>query len=1037
MPEQLLDYESARLMRKEFSEYARERMNLSPNAQMVFGSVYLKNLEDGKPESIADRMAAIAVDIASAEMKYLPKSIPYGERVGVVREGARRNLELYVSNQFRANTPTNINMGRWIAKYNKSGNLIGYKQPSQLGSACFVIPVEDTFGSDISNLEDGILEAWVVQQLVHKGGGGTGFSFQQLRPKGSVIGYSPAVDGMNSLSWEGKRGVSSGYENFLNYFFNQATEAVKQGNSRRGANMGIQRIDHMDFLDHMYAKFGDRQRSEWRMKNFNLSLAVTDEFMEAALDGRTYTLYNPHRAKPEIKRVLQKKWGIENPEIVRRGDLATRKQFEAILEKNKKNLFAPLTTPNMYIDADDMTVINAYNGEAIGTIVDDIVRIDARKVLDTFARNSYTNGEPGMFFVDRANEYNPIRDDEEYEATNPCGEQPLPPYGACNLGSINVGEFIRNALFDSRKEMTLDNKILLDQWVTVEERRDGKVSVTYVDWDNLRTTIRDGTRFLDNVIERSDFPAQKIRQAVENGRNIGLGYMGVHDAMILLKMRYGSEASFEFAERLAKELHDESLVASQQLAEERGEFPLWETSSHNPESDLFEWYSQKAKTIPDRFRGQRKLSDRVERARVMTYGAGKIRNSCRMTQAPTGTIRRAVGSNGDAPGLENLAISSGIEPIYTLIEESNILNRNIQDVSFAAAKLLQREGLPVKEILDAIRANKGSAFIYSHTPAEAAKVLEGIPKDVRDVLVTAAGGEGDIYEIKPEEHVRMATTFQKYNDSAISKTINLPASATHEDIRQAYVDLWRQGAKGGTVYIDKSREFQILNVVKSEGLEGKVNGKNGKVKRPLLQWSVTLELPYMTSAQKEGVGDLDFNPERCFTTLAFNRVNGHIVSVFQNIPEVDPERNSLLTSANLELSRTLKNGKPADEVIADLEKTRIAAGQRGIVVDEAVMNGSNERLRYQVEGSTTRGDLLNTMYVVRFLTDGFKDFDPAKIGERMKSYETGEISLRSIINTKGKLKIEQDNETMPSILGGKKVVRVPQGISEKLCPECG
>lgn len=1035
MVTELIDYDSARLMRKELSEYAAAHMNLSRNAQMVFGNVYLKNLENGKPETIPERMAAIAVDVASAEMRYLPESISYGERVGVVRERAKRNLEMHVSNQFRANTPTNINMGRWVAKYDESGNISGYKQSTQLGSACFVIPIEDTFGSNVAQLEDGILEAWVVQQLVHKGGGGTGFSFQRLRPKGSIIGYSPSVDGMKSISWDGKRGVASGYESFLNDFFNQATEAVKQGNSRRGANMGIQRIDHMDFLDHLYAKFGDKERTERRMKNFNLSLAVTDEFMEAAERDETYTLINPQRARPETKRVLQEKWGVQNPEVVRREDLATRNQFESILAKNKKNLFSPLTTPNMYLDTDNTTVINAYNGEAIGVIVDGVVRIRAKKVLDIFAKNAHSNGEPGIFFVDRANEYNPIFADQEYEATNPCGEQPLPPYGACNLGSINAGQFVKHLVFNSRKEMTLDDKILKEDWTNIEERKDGKVGVTYVDWDDLRSTIRDGTRFLDNVIERSDFPAEKIKQAVSNGRNIGIGYMGVHDAMILLKMRYGSKRSLDFAERLAKELHDESLVESQRMAEERGEFPLWERSLHNPESALFAWYEGKGKTIKDRFKGERKLSDKVDRARVISYGKGKIRNSCRMTQAPTGTIRRVVGSTENTLGLENLAISSGIEPVYSLIEGSNILNTNIEDFSYATATLLQREGLPVKEIADAIRMNKGSVFIYGNTPAEAAKVLEKIPQDVREVLVTASGGEKDFYEIKPEEHVAMSATFQRYNDSAISKTINLPSSATPEDIRQAYVSLWQKGAKGGTVYRDMSREFQILNVVTS-GLEGKVNGKGKKTRRPLLQWSITVELPYMASSQSENVGDVDYNPERCFTTLTFNAINGHLTGVFQNIPETDPERTSLLIRANIELSGRLKEGRKLEEVIVDLEKTRLS-GTRGILVDEAVMGESKEPLRYQIEGSTTSGDLLNTLYIARFLTDDGKDFDPETINEKMKVYQSGEISLRSVINTKGKVKIGEGNDAMPSILGGKKVVTVPEGTSGKLCPECG
>ncbi len=1026
MPESFLDYKTASKMRDELAIYASDRTNLSPNAELIFNTVYLRDKEDGKRESIVDRMAAISVDVASADMKYMPSDMPYEEKIGRVRKSAERNLELYVTNKFRANTPTNLNMGRWETEYDEDGNATGYKQGTQMGSACFVLPVGDTFGHDVANLDDGILEAWVTQQLVHKGGGGTGFSFQRLRPKGSIIGYNPAVDGIHSISWDGRRGVSSGYESFLNDFFNQATEAVKQGNSRRGANMGIQRIDHMDFLDHMYAK----SSGEWRMKNFNLSLAVTDEFMEAAERGQTYTLFNPHRANPRIKKVLEQKFGVENPELVKKGDIATRQQFEAILEKNRKNLFAPLTTPNMYMDDDGTTVMNAYTGEPIGIVVDDIVRIEAKKVKEIIAKLSHSNGEPGMVFLDRMNEYNAILDDKEIEATNPCGEQPLPPYGACNLASINLGEHTKYQVYDSMESVSLEKSILEDEFTKVEERKDGKIGIAYVDWKDLRETIGDGVRFLDNVIDRSDFPAAKIKKAVEEGRNIGLGYMGVYDSMVLLKIRYGSEDSYKFAERVAKELHDGSLKASQQLAEERGAFPLWEKSSHNPNSELFKWYEAVSKTIPDGIRGERKLSDKVDRSRVMTYGGGKIRNSARMTQAPTGTIRRSAGHKDESLGLENLAISSGIEPMFSLVEQSNILNANIEDFSSAAVNLLEREGLPVKEIMGAIRKNGGSAFIYGHTPQEAAKILEKIPSDVRDVLVTATGGEGANYEISPEQHVRMLATFQKYNDSAISKTLNVPAQATPEEMGKAWTNLWKSGAKGGTIYRDSSREFQILNTIKVEKQEG-----NGKIIRPLAQNSITIELPYLSSTRIEK-GDSVFEPDRCFTTLTFNPVNGRITGVFQNIPEIDQERISTITRANLELSRTLKNGRSLDEVISDIEKMNMTGSKTGVIFDKAVSPERKESVKYQVNGGTTTEALLNSLYMMRFLTEGGKNLDPSFIGERISAYYDGEVSLRTVINSKGKVTIEEDNNGKPSILKNKKVVRMPEE-PEGECLDCG
>ena len=1039
MPQELLDYGTFSSMRTQLAREYEGKINMSPNAELVYKDVYGKKLETGVPETIAERMSAVSLDVASNDLRYLPEGMSLEQKLGYVTERARRYMEMQVDNIFRANTPTNINFGRWNATYDESGQLTGYEMVSQLGSACFVIPVEDTFGEDAQTIykSDGILAAWVEQQLLQKGGGGTGLSGCALRPKGSILRYNPAVDGMKSMDWAHSRNVSSGFESFLEHYFNPSTDAVKQGNSRRGANMGIQRIDHMDFLDHIYAKFGrNKDRLEWRLKNFNLSMSVTDEFMEAAANGGMYTLYNPHRANPKIKSVLEKKFGVQNPEVVRKGDLATKEQFERIMTANAANLFSPVTTPNMYLAENETDVINAYTGEKIGTIMNDIVYINASSVLDIISKLSHSNGEPGMVFIDRINENNPILNVVEYDATNPCGEQPLPPHTACNLGSINVGKFARYNVFEDegKAREVLGRELFLDPFTKIERTRDGKVSVNYFDWQGLDHAIEDGIRFLDNVIDRGDFPTDKVTEAVARTRKVGLGYMGVYDAMVLMKKRYGSEESFEFGEALAKRLHDKSRETSMKLAEERGVFPLWEESFFNPESEHFKWFTSNPTTIRDRFRGSRRLSDKVQREKYMTYGI-PVRNSYQTTQAPTGTIRRTVGESNLELGLENLAISSGIEPFFSLLEESKIINTRIEDFSLAAAELLRREGLYSTEMFGAIRKNRGSVHVYSYTTPEVAKVLEQIPKEVRDVLVTAAGGEKDFYEIKPEEHARMSSIFQKWTDSAISKTINLPVSATPKDIRDTWKFLWQSGSKGGTVYLDGSRDFQILNVVTS-GLEDKLSKNGKKTRRPLLQWSVTLELPYMTSSPKEGVGDVDWNPESCFTTLTFNAINGHLTGVFQNTPETNPEITSLLTRANRELSARLKEGRKLEKVISDLEKTKLS-GTRGVLVDEAVMNGSKESLRYQVESSTTSEDLLNALYIARFLTDDGKDFDVEKINERMRVYQIGEISLRSVINTKGKIKIEDGNGPMPSILGGKKIIKVPEGISEKLCPECG
>lgn len=1033
MAKTLIDYGTFFRERKELSDYAESELNLSANARLIFDKVYCKSLEDGTRETPAQRIAAISLDIASAEMAYFPTSMAYEKKLAKVKKIAREYTDLQVSNKFRANTPTNINMGRWQATYDDEGEITGYNLKNQLGSACFVIPIEDTFGDSVEKLNGGILEAWITQQHIHKGGGGTGMSFSSLRPKGSIIGYNPSVDGIKSIDWDFLRGVSSGAESFLEYFFNPATDAVKQGNTRRGANMGIQRVDHQDFLDHLYAKFGTKERQSWRNKNFNLSMAVTDEFMEAALNGGTYTLYNPQRADPLNKKILEKKYGIKNPELVRKGDLATKEQFERILEKNSRNVFSPLTTPNMYLDSTGDNVINAYTGEKIGMIVNDIVHIDAKKILNAIAELSHTNGEPGLFFIDRANEHNSLLNLQEIESLNPCGEQPLLPNEACNLGSINVGKFIEYKVYNNSKEIDLEKKVMADEFTRINKRNDGKIGVIYVNWRDFDKTVSSGVRFLDGVIDRSDFPAKKITEMVSKTRKIGLGLMGVADAFILMKMKYGADDAVRFSEALAKRLYEKSLEESQKLAKEKGVFPLIKGSGYDKESELFKWYESNPTTIPDKFRGKRKLSNLVDRKRYMKRGMD-VRNDARNTQAPTGTIRRATGEENKNLRLDNLIIASGMEAYFALYEESNILNTQVKDLSWGMVELFDREGIYSPELVESIKRNKGSVFVYSYTPKDVAEELSKIPEEIRDVLVTAAGGEGNKYEITPEEHVNELLAFQRYNDSAISKTINLPKSSQKEDTLRSYTQIWRGGAKGGTVYRDKSRDFQILNT--TETTENRE--EEGKFERTLLQRGIIVETPYIGSQASRTSDSIDFDPGSCFTTVTYDK-RGRITGVFQNVAEVDPERASNITMRSIHLSRTFKEGRHLEKIIKEIEKVGISGGKKGVMVDKGVMQilGSKETMKYQIEGGTSAESLLNALYCVRFLTGKGENFNEAAIKEKIDSYLKGHVTLRGIINAKGGLVLEEDKNGNPSILGKNKIIQIPNDFLGSECPECG
>lgn len=345
-------------------------------------------------------------------------------------EIAGQFYDVMASRQFLPNSPTLMNAG-------KGNNL-------QL-SACYVVPVQDSL--------EGIFEAVKHAALIHQSGGGTGFSFSRLRPEGSMVAST--------------HGVASGPVSFMK-IFDGATEAVKQGGTRRGANMGILRVDHPDIL-----KFIDCKR-DGSVTNFNISVAITDEFMRAYEADTDYALIDPHTNK-------------------------------------------------------------------------EVRRMRAREVMDRIIDAAWATGDPGLVFLDRANRSsaNPTPEIELLEATNPCGEQWLGPYDACNLGSINLGLFVH----------------------------DGEI-----DWTELERVTRLTTRFLDDVIDINPFPLEEVKQKVHANRRIGLGVMGWAEMLFEMGLRYDSEEATQLGQRVMRAVHDWSTDESAKLAEVRGAFPNFERS---------------------------------------------------------------------------------------------------------------------------------------------------------------------------------------------------------------------------------------------------------------------------------------------------------------------------------------------------------------------------------------------------------------------------------------------------------------------------
>lgn len=625
----------------------------SANAEVVLNKRYLKRSTDGEIlETPSDMLWRVASSVSSAEDRF--GSDP--GRWAVCFNNMMARLE------FLPNSPTLMNAGRDLGQL----------------SACFVLPVEDDMES--------IFEAVKNTALIHKSGGGTGFSFSRIRPKDDVV-----------LS---TRGISSGPISFMTVF-DRATETIKQGGVRRGANMAVLSIDHPDVLDFIQAK-----RDMQRLNNFNLSVAVSDRFMDALERGGDFDLVNPRSGEP-------------------------------------------------------------------------VSSIPASDLFDHIVESAWASGEPGIIFIDRINEANPTPSLGRIEATNPCGEQPLLPYEACNLGSINLAAMLT-------------------------AKPDGSASV---DWALLDRTVKNAVRFLDDVIEVNRYPLPQIARTVEGNRKIGLGVMGFADMLFDLGLPYDSEEALRFAERMMSFIEDRARQASEELARERGPFPNFRGSIYD------------------------------------SQGLPPMRNATVTTIAPTGSISILAGC------------ASGIEPVFALAyERRNILDEGdeLHEMVPAFARVARERGFATPEVIEKI-LERGSC-----------RGLDAVPGDVQRIFATS-------HDVSPSFHVRMQAAFQKYTDNAVSKTVNLPESATRGDVAEVYKLAFRLRCKGVTVYRDKSRDRQVLNIGKQQESTTECAAENKPSAGPRPRPEVTTGI---TRRVRTGCGNLyitinedEFGPVEIFTQM--------------------------------------------------------------------------------------------------------------------------------------------------------------------------
>jgi ribonucleoside-diphosphate reductase alpha chain len=398
---------------------------ITKNSRTVLERRYLKKDPSEKVcESPEQMFRRVAAHIAQAEIKY-------DERADIKKMEALF-YKLMTEFRFLPNSPTLMNAGRSLGQL----------------AACFVLPVEDSI--------DGIFETVKNAATIHKSGGGTGFSFSRIRPKNSKVGSTG--------------GVASGPVSFMQ-IFNTATEQVKQGGTRRGANMAILRVDHPDIMEFIKCK-NDKQA----LTNFNISVGVTDKFMAAVSKNAEYDVIDPRTYESSGK-------------------------------------------------------------------------LNAAAVYEELISQAWTTGDPGIVFLDEINRHNTTPGIGEMESTNPCGEQPLLPMEACNLGSINLAAFVTS-----------------------------NQGAPAIDFDKLKETIHLSVRFLDNTIDMSKYPLKEIEQMVHGNRKIGLGIMGFADTLFQLNHPYDSDEAIDLAEVVMSFVQKESHAASCALAAKRGVFPNFDQS---------------------------------------------------------------------------------------------------------------------------------------------------------------------------------------------------------------------------------------------------------------------------------------------------------------------------------------------------------------------------------------------------------------------------------------------------------------------------
>lgn len=571
-----------------------------------------------------------------------------------------------------------------------------------------------TVSSSIADSMDDILAKVHDAGLTLKAGCGIGYEFSTLRPKGGYV--------------SGAGALTSGPLSFMD-IYDKMCFTISSAGGRRGAQMATFDVGHPDVMDFVCAK-----REDGRLRQFNLSLLVTAEFIEAVKQNTDWPLAFP---------ITQKEYALEH----------TKTNLD--LNDATKVIWRHWPIKTDYITNDKGLV---------ACLISKVVR--AKRLWDLIMSATYDYAEPGFILIDKINEMNNNWFCEDIRATNPCGEQPLPPFGSCLLGSINLTRFV--------KEPFTDNAVF--------------------DWESYRKTVAIFTRMLDNVVEINGLPLPEQRHEITEKRRHGMGYLGLGSTIALLGMRYGSEESIAFTEEVTKELALTGWRAGLELAKEKGAAPILE-------SDIIitqEMLCLRPEMADDGWQEGDKVKGKILHAKYSRYlqQLGKedpelieelIKFGSRFTHhssiAPTGTISLSLANNA----------SNGIEPSFAHHYSRNII----------------REGKKTKEKVDVF-----SFELLAYRELINTKAVPGANDSANQLPDYFVESE----KVTPKQHVDIQAAAQKWIDSSISKTANVPTDYPFEEFKDIYLYAYEKGLKGCTTFRFNPEVFQGV-LVKEADLE--------------------------------------------------------------------------------------------------------------------------------------------------------------------------------------------------------------------------